>query len=65
MSYIFKPGASKIETSDFWYDLTDGGYIRPQDILCEPKQITRVNEALKVLLDFKRSLEQAGMVEYL
>lgn len=31
-SFSFKKGAS-VSTSDFWYDLMDGGYIRPEELL--------------------------------
>lgn len=53
-----------IVTDDFWYDLTDGGYIKPEDVLEYQQDIYNVNEALKVLMKFKRELEDSDMMEY-
>ena len=33
----------------FWYDLTDGGYFDPEDVLLDKQQIKEVNKALKLL----------------
>lgn len=45
-------------TGDFWYDLTDGGYLDP-DVICEdPKDAKRVKEAIEVLQDFQSSCEE-------
>jgi hypothetical protein len=59
----FKKGA-KIETSDFWYDLTDGGYIKPEKLLKDKKDIEAVENALKVLNDFQKSAESQGILNY-
>lgn len=48
---------AEIVTSDFWYDLTAGGYIKPKDLLEDDEDIKRVEEAIKVLKEFKRSAE--------
>jgi len=43
-----------IGSSDgFWYDLTQGGYFKPEQVLADQKDIDRVNEALKVLEDLE------------
>lgn len=60
---IFKKNA-KIESDDFWYDLTDGGYIKPKKLLEEP-YATQVANAVKLLRDFKREAEaQEILLEY-
>lgn len=42
-------------TSDFWYDLTDGGYLKPEEILENADDVKKVREAIDVLLDFHDS----------
>lgn len=44
-----------IFTSDFWYDLFQGGYIKPEEILENESDIEDVKNAIKVILDFKMS----------
>lgn len=39
-------------TSDFWYDLVDGGYFNPEEFLDGQKDIDKVNEAIKVLEEY-------------
>lgn len=42
-------------TSDFWYDLTSGGYLNPEDILENPEDIVRVKEAIEIIKEFEDS----------
>lgn len=58
----FKQGV-KIRTSEFWYDLTDGGYIRPEGLLECQKDIDMVNKAIETLLLFKNEAEKNGVLE--
>lgn len=58
----FKDGAT-ITTSDFWYDLTDGGYIKPKDLLENLDDILTVEKAKNVLIEFKRQAEAQGVLE--
>lgn len=44
-----------VSTSDFWYDLMDGGYLKPEEILEDEKDVKAVNDAIKVLMNFKES----------
>ena len=50
----FKEG-SEIATADFWYDLTDGGYIKPAELLEDVSDAKKVTEAIAVLQQFERS----------
>jgi hypothetical protein len=59
----FKKDVDPIATSDFWYDLTDGGYIRAEDFLANESDIKTVREAILVLEEFKATLENAGLIE--
>lgn len=48
----------KISTDGFWYDLTDGGYLKPEEICADKKDVIRIKEALIVLEDFRQSCEE-------
>lgn len=48
----------KISTPDFWYDLTDGGYLDPYEICETIDDADRVYEAMKVIEDFQNSCEE-------
>lgn len=54
-----------IVTDDFWYDLTDGGYIKPNELLEDKDEIQQVEEAIKLLEKFKRSAEEKDIVHYI
>ena len=58
----FKKGA-KIETSDFWYDLTEGGYIKPKDLLENLDDILAVEKAKFLLIEFRNQAEDQGVIE--
>ena len=60
----FKKDA-EITTSDFWYDLFDGGYIKPENLLESPEQAKEVNDAMKVLNKFYRAAEDQEIINYL
>jgi len=52
-----------IETSDFWYDLFEGGYIDPNKILEDENELKKVLEAIAVLTIFKNAVED--IIEYI
>ncbi len=45
----------EISTSDFWYDLTDGGYLKPTEICENLKDAIKVKEAIEIISDFQES----------
>lgn len=47
----FRKDADTVSTDDPYYDLFDGGYIDPDDLL-EPESAARVNEALDTIREF-------------
>jgi len=47
----------EISTSDFWYDLADGGYLKPFDICESMEDANRVKDAMQTVKDFQRSCE--------
>lgn len=52
-----------ISTDDFWYDLFDGGYIKPETFLEDEEDIVRVKNAIAVIRELQDSLED--YIEYL
>ena len=58
IDWQFNPGIKEFFTDDFWYDLTDGGYINPDKLLLYPAQANQVKEAIAVLESFKEALEE-------
>ena len=58
----FKKNVEPIASSEFWYDCTMGGYIRPDDIL-EPEDAKRAKEAIKLVQQFESELEENGIIE--
>lgn len=43
--------------SDFWYNLTAGGYVKPEEILKDPSDIITVRQAVRVIKDFYKAIE--------
>lgn len=54
----------KISTDDFWYDLTDGGYIKPEEILEDPKDVKKIKDAIEIINRWKFEMEEKGIIEY-
>jgi hypothetical protein len=48
----------KVSTSDFWYDLTDGGYLDPLKICAKKEDAHKVHMAIAIIQDFKSSCEE-------
>jgi hypothetical protein len=59
----FKENVEPLVTSEFFYDLFDGGYIEPSDLLVA-EDAKRVNEAVRLILEFRDRLEEEGIMEY-
>lgn len=54
--FKFKEGAKVNTTEEFWYALTDGGYIKPEDLLDDPKQIKALDAAIRRIKAFEQAL---------
>ena len=48
----------EVSTSDFYYDLTQGGYLKPTEMCENQEDAEKVAEAIKVLEDFRESCEE-------
>lgn len=49
---------SDIYTDDFWYDLTEGGYLNYKEFLANKKDIERVEFAIAVLVELQTSIDE-------
>lgn len=45
-------------TMEFWYDLTDGGYLKPEEMLENPEDVKRVKDAIEVIKEFENSCDE-------
>lgn len=45
-------------TDDFWYDLTYGGYLKPEEILEDQADVERVREAIATIREFEAACEE-------
>ena len=57
----FKKNIEPIYTSEFWYALTDGGYINPKLIL-EEDDVKRVINAIRIIKEFEEKAIELGIV---
>jgi len=58
----FKKNAKTVHSSDYWYDLTDGGYIKPDELL-EKNDAQEVKEAINTIIAFFEQAENEGFLE--
>ena len=63
MNWKFKGNCETIPSGDFWYDLTRGGYIKPEELLEDESQISKLNKAINLISSFESALEEAGIME--
>jgi hypothetical protein len=48
----------KASTSDFWYDLTDGGYLKPDKICADKDDAQLVKDAIAIVKEFEESCKE-------
>lgn len=59
----FKIDAEPQGTSNgFWYDITMGGYIKPEEVLDNKDQIKKLKEAIELVQSFEEALEENGLL---
>ena len=59
MNWKFKKEPEKQgSSSGFWYDLTDGGYIKPEEILEDAEQLEKLEDAIEIVRSFEVALEK-------
>ena len=59
----FKKSAKTIITMDPYYDLFEGGYIKPYDLL-KRKDAEAVTAAVALITEFFDEGEEAGLLEF-
>ena len=52
-----------IVSDDKWYDLFDGGYIKPEEILEDYADIQKVEKAIETIEEFYLALELSGKLQ--
>ena len=50
-------------SDDYYYDLFDGGYIKPMEMLETQEQIDIVDNAVAIIESFLAAAEEAGKLE--
>ena len=48
----------------FWYDITNGGYFKPEEALADKEQIEKVEEAVKLLQDLEENVYKKIVPEF-
>jgi len=55
----------KIITNDFFYDLFDGGYIKPEDLLKDENDVETIKNAIKIIKEFRDLAEENDVLDYI
>ena len=59
----FKKLDEPVFTDDPYYDLTDGGYINPEELLENKEDADKVNEAIRLVEQFLQEAQDQGALE--
>lgn len=59
----FKDIEDTIFTDDPYYDLIEGGYIKPEELLEDPKEAEAVRAAVNLLEQFFKEAKRKGIIE--
>ena len=59
----FKKRKEPIYTNDLYYDLFDGGYIDPKELLVNKEDMDKVNKAVDTISSFLVEAEAKGVLE--
>lgn len=63
MKFNFKAIEEAIYSTDLYYDLTNGGYIKPSELLADAEQIKQVEQAIQIVYEFLEQAESNGVLE--
>jgi hypothetical protein len=55
----------KIITNDFFYDLFDGGYIKPEDLLKDENDVETIKNAIKIIKEFRDLAEENDVLDHI
>ena len=59
----FKERKEPIPTSDTYYDLFLGGYLKPKELLTNKDEVIKVEQAIKVVKQFLYEAIEQGVIE--
>lgn len=62
MTLTFLDDIETVYSGEYFYDVTDGGHIRPENMLVE-EDAKKVQEALDLVCEFFRQAEANGCLE--
>ena len=60
-----KEALEGISSDDFYYDLTSGGYIDPNNILLDKDRAKKLQEAINLIWEWEIQLQEDGVLEVL
>ena len=60
--FKFKEDTEEVFTGELYYDLFDGGYINPEDLLKNEDDIIEVREAILTIQTFLAEAQEAGKI---
>lgn len=49
-------------TGDFWYDLVEGNYIKPEDVLVSSADAKQVSDAITTLRSLQYEMQDANLL---
>jgi hypothetical protein len=62
--FTFKKDAKQeIGTEDPWYALTDGGYLKPEEVVDDEKQLRKLTEAISLVRSFIQQCYDDEVIE--
>ena len=62
--FKFKKGAKQeIGTGDVWYALTNGGYLKPKEVIADRKQLEELETAIALVEAFIQQCYDDGVIE--
>jgi hypothetical protein len=53
---------SPVYSTDLYYDLFEGGYIKPEDMLEDPQQIADIYDAMNLIQMFLQGAQEHGHI---
>lgn len=62
-TFSFNQLDEPVFTTDLFYDLFDGGYIKPEELLSDKKQAEAVIDAVHTIKSFLEQAENVGVIE--
>lgn len=45
-------------SNGFWYDISDGGYIKPEEVLVDQERAKKLNDAIQLLMNWEQELRE-------